>query len=67
MSAVDVIVRVLDVADDVFTVASAIVRAAKARDWKRVEELLPEELATTLAQKAADIRAEEKFGAPGGG
>lgn len=64
MSAVDIVTRIFNVAGDVFTVASAIVRAAKAQDWKRVEELLPEELETTLAKKAADLRAEEKFGGP---
>jgi len=52
----------LGVIKDLFTVGSAIAEAVKDEDFARAEEILGEESRTSIAKRAAEVRAAAKFG-----
>ncbi len=58
--------KAIDIVSGLLEVASVVVKAIAAGDKKKVDEILGEELKTTVARAKARAEAWEKFGgAPG--
>ena len=51
----------LEFAKDAFVLGKALMNAVIRGDERRVEQILPEELRTSIARKAAEAEALEKF------
>lgn len=63
----DRIIRATSAIASISELLAAAIRALARGDYRRVEELLPDELRTSAERRLADERARDRWPAPGEG